>query len=87
MQKPDHEQNVRNAIKVFEGVSGTVSGLLQPPKDLGAEKRGVLVCLGVGTIGVITLSYLNAPWYAYVAEGSLVGIAAILIGQKRGKNG
>ena len=82
---PNNDQNDKliKALKLFDGVSETANGLLHPPIDLDAEKRGVLVCLGVGTVGVAFLSYTKAPWFAFVTEGCLVIIIAILVGRKR----
>ena len=87
MERHDHEDKLRKALKLFGGVSEAVNGLLQPPVDLGVEKRGVLVCLGVGTVGTVLLSYMKSPWYAFVTEGCLVVIIAILVGHKRKRNG
>lgn len=87
MQNENNDEKLRKALKLFGGISETINGLLQPPTDLGAEKRGVLVCLGIGTLGIMILSYIKSPWFAYVTEGCLVIVIAILVGQKRKRNG
>jgi hypothetical protein len=76
---------LKKALKTFDGITETFSGMLRPPDDLGPEKRGVLVCLGVGTLGIVGLGYVKAPGYAFGSEIALVVIIAILVGYKRKK--
>jgi len=77
-EKTIHE-TVKNAEKIFQDIGGTLDSMLRPPNDLRPAKRGICVCLGVGTLGVCILAYLHAPWYAFLAEVCLVIFATITL--------
>jgi len=73
------DQKIDKTSKSLESIAGTFSEVLRPPSDLQPKGRGVCVCVGMGIVGMGILAYLNAPWYAFLAEGVLVIAAAVLL--------
>jgi hypothetical protein len=71
-------EKLNQTLKKFEGIAEVFSGVLRPPDGLPPEKGGVFVCLGIGTLGIVALSYIGAPWYAFVADVALAIVIAIL---------
>jgi hypothetical protein len=75
-------ERVKNALKLFGGITETLSNVLQPPRELMPEKQAIYLCLGIGTMGAVALAYVKAPWYAYATEVFLVATVAFLLGRK-----
>ena len=70
---------IKKSVKTFEGIVETFGSVITPPPDLRPEKRGLCVCLGIGTVGLLCLNHLNAVWYADVTEAAMTVAIAILI--------
>jgi hypothetical protein len=77
------DEKLNQAIKIFGGINETLSDLLRPPIGLSPEKRGMLVCLAVGTLGFMGLVHMNAQTSGLIAYAALVGLIAILVGYKK----
>ena len=82
MNRKSLDEKYDEAKQVFAGIAESMAELIRPPNDLNPKRRGILVCLAVGTSGIIGLTCLHAPWYAFVAEVVLCILIAILVGYK-----
>ena len=78
------DDRIDKALKIFGGIPELTNAATLPP-DLEPEKRGMIVCLTIGTLGIGVLGYFKAEWWTLVAEIVLTVTIAILIGCKRKK--
>ncbi len=81
------EQKIEKAVKTFSGITEalnavSLSPILKLPSDLQSKKKGMLVCLAVGTVGIVGVVAFKGPWYAYLTLAILVLTVTILVGRK-----
>ena len=73
------DENIKRTFRAFQGVAEALGDAIRPPNDLRPEKKGICVCMGIGTLGIIILNYMHAPSATVWAEVVLALSVAILL--------
>jgi hypothetical protein len=84
---PLNEKLTKTESIFSDGIAEAINTVLQPPKGLEVNKRGVFACLSLGTVAIAILAWLKAEWYGYAAETIVIVSGAILIRFQRKRNG